>query len=194
MCGNKALLPGSSALSSCFKLPTVSSPSTCRSIGFKKALLHRTQPDLQSLSASIPPCAQRLHSLLRCCMETPDGELSLIHYFWKAGSVKIVQRKLFVQILRRLYLQRIFMSRRWLEKLFQVLNKCCRYDIIYQRLLDAKTRILRMWGRSLAKWYYPLTHSRVITRREAQRKSCQLCCIQTHRKTWKCGLPAFDPN
>lgn len=178
MCGNKALLPGSSALSSCFKLPTVSSPSTCRSIGFKKALLHRTQPDLQSLSASIPPCAQRLHSLLRCCMETPDGELSLIHYFWKAGSVKIVQRKLFVQILRRLYLQRIFMSRRWLEKLFQVLNKCCRYDNIYQRLLDAKTRILRVCEDVL--WLNDIIHSHTAECDYTQGSSEKIVPIMLH--------------
>lgn len=71
-------------------------------LGLKALRVHSETPTRStvpslSATASIPPCAPWLHSRLRCCMETLDGELPLIHYFGKTAvtlfSVDFVQMK-----------------------------------------------------------------------------------------------------
>lgn len=105
--GKKAILPGSSALLNWFKLPTGSFPSTCRSIGFKKALLYRTRPDLQTYRSH-----HHLISQPPALLHGNTGRRAVTYsYFWK--TVKAGQRKLFVLILMQLDLS-VFISGRWL--------------------------------------------------------------------------------
>ena len=80
---NNAHLPGSSALPWWFKLPTSSLPSSSRSIDRNKALRDPMESPTRSSVYLCAPAsiltAPWLHSRLRCCMETLDGELPLLH-------------------------------------------------------------------------------------------------------------------